>query len=165
MGRTGLDNTLMKGDDSLRLPSRFLSSHTYCSEIPGMAESVGIGSGVFKVGSGLIEIAALTALVGSSTAQSLMLGNRGAVGLVWAAMSMFGVLSMIKACLAAAIPAWLRDTLGVRGVEADEALGLSLTLEKEEFKARNSVARDTVGIVSEIHKVSMLRVAQLKSGG
>ncbi|KAI9791236.1 MAG: hypothetical protein M1816_004228 [Peltula sp. TS41687] len=117
-----------------------------------MADSVGIGSGALKVGSGLIEIAALTALVGSSTAQSLMLGNRGAVGLVWAAMSMFGVLSMIKACLAASIPAWLRDTLGVRGVEADDALGLSLMLEKEEFKARNSIARDTVGLVSEIQK-------------
>lgn len=118
-----------------------------------MAESAGIGSGALRIGSGLVEIAALTALVGSSTAGSLMLGNRGAVGLAWGAMSMFGILSMIKACIAAATPAWLRETMGVRSIEADDALGLSLMLGNEEFKARNSMARDTVGIVSEIYKV------------
>ena len=49
-----------------------------------------------NLGGGLIEIAALTALVGSTTAESLVLGNKGAAGLVWGTMSIFGALSVIR---------------------------------------------------------------------
>ena len=49
-----------------------------------------------NLGGGLIEIAALTALIGSTTAESLVLGNKGAAGLVWGTMSIFGALSVIR---------------------------------------------------------------------
>src|SRR5262245_24938959 len=66
------------------------------------------------LGTGLIEIAALTALIGSNTAEQLTLGNRGAAGLAWVGTSTFGSLSILKACLAASTPTWLRETIGVR---------------------------------------------------
>jgi hypothetical protein len=97
-----------------------------------------------SLGNGLVEIAALTALIGSTTAESLILGSRGAVGLPWATLSAFGSLFLIKACIAAATPSWLRDTLGVRTPSCDAAVGLSLNLERA-FKGTKSVA-DAVGI-------------------
>ena len=88
-------------------------------------------------GGGLIEIAALTSLIGSTTAESLALGNRGAAGLLWGTMSMFGALSVIKACIAAATPANLRETFGVRSKETDAALGMALTLDNKELRSRH----------------------------
>lgn len=67
-----------------------------------------------KIGTGLVEIAALTALIGSDTSASLVIGDKGAPGLAWAAMSTFGILSVIKSCIAGAAPDWLRETMGVR---------------------------------------------------
>ncbi|KAL8919029.1 MAG: hypothetical protein Q9208_006995 [Pyrenodesmia sp. 3 TL-2023] len=93
-------------------------------------------------GGGLIEIAALTALIGSTTAESLVLGNRGAAGLLWATMSIFGALSVIKACIAAATPGWLRETIGVRSKETDSALGIALTLNDKSLRNR----RNAVGV-------------------
>lgn len=91
------------------------------------------------VGGGLIEIAALTALIGSTTAESLMLGNKGAAGLVWGTMSIFGALSVIRACVSAATPDWLRETLGVRSPETDAAVGLSLDLDVKSLKGRSRI--------------------------
>ena len=88
-------------------------------------------------GNGLIEIAALTSLVGTTTAESLVLGNRGAAGLVWSTMSMFGALSVVKACIAAATPVGLRERLGVRSKEMDAALGVELTLNEKELGSRH----------------------------
>jgi len=93
---------------------------------------------------GLVEIAALTALVGSVTAETLVLGSRGAAGLPWASLSAFGSLFLIKACIAAATPSWLRDTLGVRNLSSDAAVGLSLNLERK-YKGTKNVA-DAVGV-------------------
>jgi hypothetical protein len=73
-----------------------------------------------KLGSGLVEIAALTALIGSATAESLTLGNKGAPGLAWAVFSTFGALSVVKVCVAGATPVWLRNSLGVRNTTTVE---------------------------------------------
>ena len=86
---------------------------------------------------GLIEIGALTALIGSTTAASLVLGNKGAAGLLWGTMSIFGALSVIKACVAAATPDWLRETLGVRNKETDAAIGLSLDLDSRNLQKKS----------------------------
>jgi hypothetical protein len=94
--------------------------------------------------SGLVEIAALTALIGSTTAESLVLGSRGAAGLPWASLSAFGSLFLIRACIAAATPSWLRDTLGVRNPSCDATVGLSLNLRRAS-KGTKTVA-DAVGI-------------------
>ncbi|KAF8904706.1 hypothetical protein CPB84DRAFT_653203 [Gymnopilus junonius] len=79
-------------------------------------------------GNGLIEIAALTTLIGSSTAGDLILGNRGAAGLVWGSISAFGSSSVIKACASAASPGWLRQMLGLRTPSSDKAMGMDLFL-------------------------------------
>jgi len=108
------------------------------------------------LGTGLIEIAALTALFGSGTASQLTLGNRGAAGLAWVGMSIFGSVSVLKACVAASIPSWLRETLGVRNAMADAAVGLSLSLSSVE-KDREDLARkslgEAVGVVCERRKL------------
>ncbi|KAG4411944.1 hypothetical protein IFR04_014918 [Cadophora malorum] len=97
-----------------------------------------------KIGGGLVEIAALTALIGSATAESLTLGNKGAPGLAWAASSTFGALSVIKACVAGATPGWLRDSLGVRNTATDLAIGLSFDLDSR-YKDREDMARKNLG--------------------
>jgi hypothetical protein len=110
-----------------------------------------------KLGSGLLEIAALTALIGSATAESLTLGNKGAPGLAWAASSTFGALSVVKACVAGSAPGWLRDSLGVRNTTTDLAIGLSFDLESR-HKDREDMARknlgDAIGVACEGHRVS-----------
>ncbi|KAF3930215.1 hypothetical protein ABW20_dc0103427 [Dactylellina cionopaga] len=74
----------------------------------------------FNFSSAIIEIAALTTLIGATTAESLVLGSRGAAGMPWAAMSTFGSVFLIKACVAASTPDWLRDTLGTENTREDK---------------------------------------------
>ena len=52
--------------------------------------------GILNIGNNLVEIAALTSLVGSTAAESLALGNKGPAGLVWAMMTVFGSMSVVK---------------------------------------------------------------------
>lgn len=103
-------------------------------------------------GGGLIEVAALTALIGSTTAESLVLGNRGAAGLLWGTISIFGALSVIKACVAAALPGWLRDTFGVRSKEIDGALGIFLTLNDQSLQSRRHAA-GVCGVACRVTKI------------
>jgi hypothetical protein len=91
--------------------------------------------GLFNLGNGLIEIAALTSLVGSAAAQSLALGDKGPAGLVWATMTIFGAMSIVTLFTATATPGWLRDSVGVRSAKSDAVVGLSLDLNKR-FKYR-----------------------------
>ncbi|KAL0570307.1 hypothetical protein V5O48_011658 [Marasmius crinis-equi] len=87
-------------------------------------------------GNGLVEIAALTTLIGSGTAGDLILGNRGAAGLVWGSISAFGSISVIKACASASSPGWLRQMLGLRTPSSDKAVGMDLSLAPEKRVAR-----------------------------
>ena len=102
-----------------------------------------------NLGGGLIELGAMTALIGSTTAASLVLGNKGAAGLLWGTMSIFGALSVIKACVAAATPDWLRETLGVRNKETDAAIGLSLDLDSKNLQKR-SRGTGAVGVACKV---------------
>jgi hypothetical protein len=101
-------------------------------------------------GSGVVEIAALTALVGVSTVESLVLGDRGAAGLPWAAQSSFGVIFMIQACIAASTPDRLRDTMGVRGERADLAVGLHLGFH---MKRKRKIHGKTEGIAVHMNRI------------
>ena len=108
-----------------------------------------LSTGVSNLGTGLIEVSALTTLIGSSTAMALALGQKGPAGLPWAAMSMFGLFSIIRACLAAATPAWLRETFGVRNAATDSAVGFSLDIRSSrEQRARNGLG-NAKGILCE----------------
>ncbi len=110
----------------------------------------------FNVGNGLINVAALTALVGSSTVESLVLGNRGAPGLPWAALSTFGNLSVLKACVTGVSPGWLRESIGLRTGITDSILGMSLDLLQNlrgESKARRNIGA-AIGITCKSNAVS-----------
>jgi hypothetical protein len=63
-----------------------------------MANSTDIktGLGSINLGNGLVEIAALTSLIGSAAAESLALGDKGPGGFAWAMMTIFGALSVVK---------------------------------------------------------------------
>ncbi|KAF9063765.1 hypothetical protein BDP27DRAFT_1334650 [Rhodocollybia butyracea] len=82
-----------------------------------------------NLGNGLINFGALTTLIGSTVAESLVLGNRGTAGISWAAMSAFGTFSIIRACMGAAMPGWIRETLGLRTKACDLAVGMRLRLD------------------------------------
>ncbi len=85
---------------------------------------------------GFVEITALTTLISSSAAASLALGSRGPSGLAWAATSAFGIIAVVKACLSAAAPGWLRETIGVRSSASDLAVGLPLDLGSDSSNSR-----------------------------
>jgi hypothetical protein len=95
-----------------------------------MNTTQGDGSNFYSVyfGNNLIEIGALTTLIGSTIAENLILGERGPAGLVWAANSAFGAPSVIKACISGASSGWLRALLGLRNAASDKAVGLDLEL-------------------------------------
>lgn len=81
----------------------------------------------FSSGSSLIDFTALTTLIGSAAAESLILGNQGAAGVAWATMSAFGLAWVIRACISAASPGWLRETMGIRTHISDLAVGMELS--------------------------------------
>jgi hypothetical protein len=105
---------------------------------------VAIMDSSLKIGTGLIEIAALTTLIGSSTAESMVLGDKAGPGVAWASMSALGSLSVIKGCIAGASPNWLRETLGVRSAISDAALGLKLDL-RSRYRSNQDLARKNLG--------------------
>ncbi|KAA6406887.1 MAG: hypothetical protein FRX48_09385 [Lasallia pustulata] len=84
----------------------------------------------FSLSNGLVEIAALTTIIGSKNAEALTLGARGAAGLPWAMLSSFGALSVVRACLAASTPEVLRETFGLRNAATDGAVGLRRDLRR-----------------------------------
>lgn len=88
----------------------------------------------------------------STTAETLILGDHGAAGMPWAAMSSFGSLFLIKACIAAATPGWLRDTMGVRNSRCNDAVGLSLSLHQRSKK--QGIMDETVGVSVLVKKVN-----------
>lgn len=120
-----------------------------CKKHFSMGDNQGLG-----IGGGLVEIAALTALIGGSTAESLALGTRGACGLPWAALSSFGSIFIVKACVSACTPAWLRETIGVRTAGSDAAVGCNLSLDRQSRGRR--LGAEAVGVEVQCDKVSCL---------
>jgi len=112
-------------------------------------------------GNGLVEISALTALIGATISEALVLGERGAPGMPWAAMSAFGVVFLIKACIAASTPAWLRDSLGVRTHQADLAVGLTLSFNKDK---KGRIEGKSAGVIVSVRKVGYRRLALYDQG-
>jgi hypothetical protein len=111
----------------------------------------------FQLGNCLVEIAALTTFIGSHATSLLTLGNRGAVGLPWAAISAFGGLSIVKACVTGACPGWLQHVLGVRNEVSDQALGMSLDLDRTFGGVTNARKNmeEAIGIVCKNGTVSV----------
>ncbi|KAL8647016.1 MAG: hypothetical protein Q9210_005805 [Variospora velana] len=83
--------------------------------------------------------------------ESLVLGNRGAAGLLRGTMSILGALSVIKACVAAATPGWPCETIGVWSKETGGALGIALTLDDRSLRSRRN-AVGVCGVSCEILK-------------
>jgi hypothetical protein len=82
----------------------------------------------FNLGNGLVELGALTTMIGSTVAEAFVLGNKGPAGLVWGTMSAFGSSSVVKACTSAASPGWFRQMIGLRTPVSDGAIGMDLPL-------------------------------------
>jgi len=78
-------------------------------------------------GSAFVWLSSLTTFIGSSVAESLILGNEGGAGVAWAAMSAFGLMNIVKTCAGAASPGWMRTVIGARSENTDVALGLEVS--------------------------------------
>lgn len=117
------------------------------------------GFGSFNIGNGFIEIAALTSLIGSATAQTLALGTKGPAGLVWATMTVFGGMSVVRAGVATVTPGWVRDSLGVRSTETDAAVGLSLDLNQKgtRYRTRAPPAKGVECVVENVRSPHPLK--------
>ena len=125
----------------------FLSSNNSSSSAESDAFSLSSGS--------LIDFTALTNLIGSTAAESLVLGNHGAAGLAWATTSAFGLVWVIRACISAASPGWLRETMGIRTPASDLAVGMELSSNSHAFSRiidktrRNNSASGPIGFIIE----------------
>jgi hypothetical protein len=122
-----------------------------------MTNSTGLSAaafGSFNIGNGFIEIAALTSLIGSTTAQALVLGNKGVAGLVWATMTIFGGMSVVRAGVAAVTPGSLRDSFGLRSADIDAAVGLGLDLKRKRvrYRARGGLAKGVECVVKPVRQ-------------
>ncbi|KAI1748185.1 hypothetical protein F4782DRAFT_381134 [Xylaria castorea] len=104
----------------LQLPNGYEGGR-YCSQHP-------IAMATPTVSGGLIEISTIATLIGAPVAEALVHGLKGSGGLAWAPMGSFGSIHVIKACLAAAVPDWARESIGLRNQHVDDALGLALPL-------------------------------------
>lgn len=94
-----------------------VSNSTELTKIKGALSS-------FNFGGSLIEIAALTSLIGSTAAESLALGDKGPAGLVWAMMTVFGAIPVVRLFIATSTPGWLREIMGVSNAKSDAVVGL-----------------------------------------
>jgi len=64
--------------------------------------------------SGVVEISAVATLIGAPIVEAMTLGLKSAACLPWASISSFGLLHVAKASLAAAVPDWSRESLGLQ---------------------------------------------------
>lgn len=96
------------------------------------------------IGNNLVDIAAVTTLIGATTAESLTLGSRGAAGMPWAAMSSFGSFYLVKACVAGSLPGWIREAIGINSSLCNSIIGVSATLNQSILLKAN--AANPVGI-------------------
>ena len=76
-----------------------------------------------RLGGGIVEISAVATLLGGPISEAMTLGLKSAAGLPWASITIFGLLHVAKASLAAAVPDWLREPLGLENENVDAALG------------------------------------------
>lgn len=105
----------------------------------------------FNFGNNLIDIAAVTTIVGAMTAESLALGSRGAAGLPWAGMSAFGSLFLLKACITGPMPGWFCEALGINSSLYNSILGVGAAQNKKTLLKVNPTG--PIGI--SIHRVSL----------
>ncbi|KAL2005331.1 hypothetical protein VTN00DRAFT_2542 [Thermoascus crustaceus] len=89
-----------------------------------------------KVGGGLVEISAVSTIIGAPIAEALTHGLKAACGMVWGPMSCFGVIHVAKACLSASVPDLIRESMGLRNQFVDNAIGVMLDVDR--FKQARS---------------------------
>ncbi|RHZ46498.1 uncharacterized protein CDV56_103754 [Aspergillus thermomutatus] len=83
-----------------------------------------------RIGGNLVEISAVSTIIGAPIAEALIHGLKAACALVWAPMSCFGQIHVIKACLSASVPDSLRESMGLRNQFVDNALGVILPVNR-----------------------------------
>src|SRR5271170_4839013 len=85
---------------------------------------------VERVGGGLVEISAVSTIIGAPISEALIHGLKAACGMAWAPMSCFGAIHVTKACLSASIPDRLRESMGLRNQFVDAAIGVMLRVDQ-----------------------------------
>ena len=81
----------------------------------GANSSISSQGGLSLGSFGLVDLSALTSVIGSSTAETLALGDRGPAGLAWTALSAFSFVSVVKGCISGACPSYFRERLANSG--------------------------------------------------
>ncbi|KAI9860337.1 MAG: hypothetical protein M1813_006226 [Trichoglossum hirsutum] len=114
------------------------------------------------IGSGLTEVAAVATLIGAPIAEALMHGLKAAAGLAWAPNSTFGAIHVTKACLAASIPDWLRESCGLRNSYVDAAIGVMLPhYEGIQSRSRQDLGDAQAMLIESVKKDEYSRVEEV----
>lgn len=115
---------------------RHYSLGTFIQSVLHAASKIFEMAEVKKLGGSLVEISAVSTIIGAPIAEALIHGLKAACGVVWAPMSCFGVVHVVKACLAASAPDFLRESMGLRNQFVDDAIGVVLPVNR--FKQARS---------------------------
>ncbi|KAI9785354.1 MAG: hypothetical protein M1839_000372 [Geoglossum umbratile] len=114
------------------------------------------------IGSGLTEVAAVATLIGAPIAEALMHGLKAAGGMAWAPTSTFGAIHVTKACLAASIPDWLRESCGLRNAYVDAAIGVMLPHhEGKQSRSRQDLGDAQAMLIESVKKDEFNRVEEV----
>jgi hypothetical protein len=83
-------------------------------------------SPIYAFSSGLVQISGISTLFGGTAVEEQAVGFRGAAGFAWAPVSCFGVLKIVRVCVAGAVSDSWRDIIGLRNTVIDDAFGFTL---------------------------------------
>lgn len=93
-----------------------------------------------------IDLAIVLAILKFDWSDQLVLGSRGVAGLAWSMISISGSFWAIRACLAAAVPSWLRELAGIRSPATDSAVGMDLEFDLKVCKKLRANMGEALGI-------------------
>lgn len=116
---------------------------------------------IYTFSSGLVQITGISTLVGGNGLAEMCLGLKAAPGLAWSSVSCFGILQVVRAFVAGAIPkdTW-RDVIGLRTAAVDDALGFNFWTDVEK-----PIAGRTMGSGARLTmQPSVARLAEERRG-
>src|SRR5271156_4569141 len=109
------------------------------------------------LGRGLLEVSLIAALLGTTVAERLTLGYKGAGGLAWSSVSIFGAVHVAKVAVAASLSDWYRESLGLRNAIIDASVGLVTRVDELKGPQHRSEWGNPVAIFNAHNKEGTLK--------
>lgn len=120
-------------------------------------------SPIYVFSSGLIQISGISTLFGGSAVEEQAIGFKAAAGFAWAPMSCFGILKIVRVCIAGAVSDYWRDILGLRNAIIDDAVGFTLWTDATKPQKPSSFIEKKFGIRMDFQSGNKERAASQRT--